>query len=566
MAKNDFPEKWAHKGDYSSSWASKKTNTYKKENVSIGNDDNDKKFISNTLLNNISASTPKAIVKDIATSKTDKKQTDPQPKSNNHNTILSKAEHPKKTNSSSVLIKKRDYHLIIMLLILIIVLVALCIIGVIFFTKNDRLSDVLEDNTNQLSANVSVSDNRNIITSKITESIEVNTNPNTSSTGSFKNSIELNNYIGFWHTNSNNDEELTIHSVSEIEVDFSLWCYRTFSFENIKAHIENNSASFNKRSGNDYISGTISFFDGSVILEISNCNINEIESNVTIVFSDKTNQTIKESIANRGVISEISPIHAKLIGDGTIIGYDTSFVVDGGAMKTVRTDLKKAWHVITHCQCVNHDQIYYECYDGDDGDYYGWIPEKNLIIDNEVFNAYTIKIKNSKLYIYDSPGYVEKIVGQITDSGTYTIVDEFVEPGKSASLFTWGKLKSNAGWINLYDSQIDDVYLESGVTGSVAIQDGTLNVRETPDINAKVIGSLLKGDTVIICGEYGKWLEIDFKGSIGYVYAEYIIINNKQEPTTVIPPTTYEVSSDTRTDEITTSLDEQSGLDDDGVD
>lgn len=77
------------------------------------------------------------------------------------------------------------------------------------------------------------------------------------------------------------------------------------------------------------------------------------------------------------------------------------------------------------------------------------------------FEPYIIEVTNPKLYIYDSPSYNGNIVGEITDKSRYTIVEEYIEPGQTSIGYIWGKLKSDVGWINMYDATIvDDSFYE----------------------------------------------------------------------------------------------------------
>ena len=77
------------------------------------------------------------------------------------------------------------------------------------------------------------------------------------------------------------------------------------------------------------------------------------------------------------------------------------------------------------------------------------------------FEPYVIEVTNPKLSIYDSPSYSANIVGEITDKNKYTIVEEYIEPGQTSIGYTWGKLKSGLGWINMYDATIvDDSFYE----------------------------------------------------------------------------------------------------------
>lgn len=60
-------------------------------------------------------------------------------------------------------------------------------------------------------------------------------------------------------------------------------------------------------------------------------------------------------------------------------------------------------------------------------------------------DSYLVKVKVDVLNIREKAGTDSKVVGQIKDHGTYTIIAE--SDGKGAS--KWGKLKSGAGWISL---------------------------------------------------------------------------------------------------------------------
>lgn len=63
----------------------------------------------------------------------------------------------------------------------------------------------------------------------------------------------------------------------------------------------------------------------------------------------------------------------------------------------------------------------------------------------EAFVPYKVKLTASPVYIRKGAGANTQKVGQITDKGVYTIVEE--RDGTGAP--KWGKLKSGAGWISL---------------------------------------------------------------------------------------------------------------------
>lgn len=58
---------------------------------------------------------------------------------------------------------------------------------------------------------------------------------------------------------------------------------------------------------------------------------------------------------------------------GTVAGFTTDYVVNGGAVGKVRNSLGDAWHVTAKNACDNYGVTWYELWDSDDGDYYGWV-------------------------------------------------------------------------------------------------------------------------------------------------------------------------------------------------
>ena len=58
---------------------------------------------------------------------------------------------------------------------------------------------------------------------------------------------------------------------------------------------------------------------------------------------------------------------------GVVSGYTTSYVCEGGAYSTVRDSLGDTWHVTAKNTCTAYGVQWYELWDSDDGDYYGWV-------------------------------------------------------------------------------------------------------------------------------------------------------------------------------------------------
>ncbi len=56
-----------------------------------------------------------------------------------------------------------------------------------------------------------------------------------------------------------------------------------------------------------------------------------------------------------------------------VAGFATSYVVEGGEVSEVRHTLGDGWHVTAVNWCYSREVVWYELYDSDDGDYYGWV-------------------------------------------------------------------------------------------------------------------------------------------------------------------------------------------------
>ena len=59
-------------------------------------------------------------------------------------------------------------------------------------------------------------------------------------------------------------------------------------------------------------------------------------------------------------------------------GLTRSYLIDGGAATYERHDLTHGWHVTAVNQYFDGSSYWYELYDSDDGDYYGWVAAGNI--------------------------------------------------------------------------------------------------------------------------------------------------------------------------------------------
>lgn len=65
-------------------------------------------------------------------------------------------------------------------------------------------------------------------------------------------------------------------------------------------------------------------------------------------------------------------------GGSPINGYTTEYIVNNGAYSCIRTDLMNNWHVTAVNSFSKNGTTWYELYDTDDGDYYGWVDEDHI--------------------------------------------------------------------------------------------------------------------------------------------------------------------------------------------
>ncbi len=59
-------------------------------------------------------------------------------------------------------------------------------------------------------------------------------------------------------------------------------------------------------------------------------------------------------------------------------GYSTSYIVDGGGMSKECESLGDTWHVTAQNYCCTKGTVWYELWDTDDGDYYGWVDSEHI--------------------------------------------------------------------------------------------------------------------------------------------------------------------------------------------
>ena len=69
------------------------------------------------------------------------------------------------------------------------------------------------------------------------------------------------------------------------------------------------------------------------------------------------------------------------LNSGELRGFKRSYVVDGGTPEEYDVYLQDGWHIKAVNYCVSKGITWYELYDADDGDYYGWIDSAFIAFD-----------------------------------------------------------------------------------------------------------------------------------------------------------------------------------------
>ena len=78
----------------------------------------------------------------------------------------------------------------------------------------------------------------------------------------------------------------------------------------------------------------------------------------------------------------INPRRAEVDGNG-VYGYTSNYVLCGGSQQT-QHKVQDGWHITAYNTATAHGVTWYECWDTDDGDYYGWIDSNYIAFYDEM--------------------------------------------------------------------------------------------------------------------------------------------------------------------------------------
>ena len=92
------------------------------------------------------------------------------------------------------------------------------------------------------------------------------------------------------------------------------------------------------------------------------------------VITCKIPTTSSGTIQTNGASTPVNNMKGQINCHGeTVAGFTTDYVVNGGAFGMIRSSLGDTWHITAKNLCTNYGIIWYELWDSDDGDYYGWV-------------------------------------------------------------------------------------------------------------------------------------------------------------------------------------------------
>ena len=117
-----------------------------------------------------------------------------------------------------------------------------------------------------------------------------------------------------------------------------------------------------------------------------------------------------------------------------VAGFATSYVVDGGEVKEVRHRLGD-WHIKAINWCYSKDVLWYELYDAEDGDYYGWVDTEYIDFSPSNSSEYTdnsyliatgkVITEKDDLNMRESGSAASKIVTTIPKDNYVGIISEY---------------------------------------------------------------------------------------------------------------------------------------------
>lgn len=118
-----------------------------------------------------------------------------------------------------------------------------------------------------------------------------------------------------------------------------------------------------------------------------------------------TNQTSKESVDLSGVINSK--------GAKYVYSYTTDYVLNGGKKAEQRLDLENGWNISAKSFCSAYGLIWYELWDADDGDYYGWVDSEFIDFSLKRIGERYVATESTGLNLRSQPNSSSPILANI---------------------------------------------------------------------------------------------------------------------------------------------------------
>jgi N-acetylmuramoyl-L-alanine amidase len=116
------------------------------------------------------------------------------------------------------------------------------------------------------------------------------------------------------------------------------------------------------------------------------------------------------------------------------------------------------------------------------------------------------------LNLRDTPSAAGKVLLTIPGS---TTIDIYAQQGQWYQTAYQGK----NGWVSANYVQVTQSYKQGRITAS-----GGLNLRQSPSTTAEILQTIPQGATISITGEQQDWYKVTYRGTAGWVFAEYVTL------------------------------------------
>lgn len=137
------------------------------------------------------------------------------------------------------------------------------------------------------------------------------------------------------------------------------------------------------------------------------------------------------------------------------------------------------------------------------------------------------KIATDSLNVRSGPGLSYDVVGSLKRG-------EVVDVTSTSGEWLEVKYKGQSGWIASWlTTSSNDGGATANQQTEIISQTDALNFRQNPSVNAPILTRMNAGDKATLLSRNGDWLQVQFNGSKGWVYAQYtseITNDNAKEP------------------------------------